>query len=616
MRQTLALLLLLTASPVFARDNASPWLQIHSQHFTLVTDGSDRDGRHLLDQLERMRWAFQTMFPKANVDPAAPIVVLAVRDEKEFQLLVPAAYLGKGMVHLAGYFLKAPDKNYILLRTDAEGPHPYSTIYHEYTHLEMGSEGMPVWLNEGLAQYFENTEFRDKDVLLGEPDPMLLQILQQSKLIPLDTLFRVDANSPYYHEEQKTSIFYPESWALTHLLMGEDFNDKVNRIGNYMTLVDRHVDPVTAAQQAFGDLKKLQQELSDYTNRMSYPELRLNGAAAPIDEKAMTAAPIAVAQADAVRADILAYVGRTSDASALLDTVMKADPNNAQARETMGFLAQRAGKLDDAKKWYGEAVNVDSQSFLAQFYFGAISLKDGDTSPATEASLRKAITLNPRFAPAYDALAVLYGRRRDNLDEAHMLALSAVQLEPGTTQYRMDTAYVLMQMSRYDDALRVLEQAKQVAKSPLEADVVQTRIAQIEQFRQNMDKVRQQNAQVQTTEIVNGQRTGGGQMPAEDAGPKHPSEDPHGPTLTAEGTVQGVTCSYPVILELKVVGSKGTVSLFNNNYYKVEFSASNFTPKDDLNPCKDIEGMKARVRYFATADKTVDGQIVSVMLSK
>jgi tetratricopeptide (TPR) repeat protein len=595
---------------------APAWLQIHSQHFTLVTDGGDKDGRHLLDQLERMRWAFATLFPKASVDPAAPIVVVAVRNEKEFQTLEPEAYLGKGMAHLGGYFLKAPDRNYILLHTDVEGPHPYSVVYHEYTHLEMGTEGMPIWLNEGLAQYFENTEFRDKDVLLGEPDPMLLAVLKQNSMIPLETLFRVDANSPYYHEEQKVSVFYPESWALTHLLMTEDFQDKVNRIGNYVNLVNQHVDPVTAAQQAFGDLKKLQSALDNYTNRMSYQELRINSAAAPIDERAMTAAAIPQTQVDAVRADVLAYVGRTADARTLLDAVLQADPNNVQAHETMGFLAQRDGKMDEAKKWYSEAVDLDSQSFLAQYYFGAISLMHGDTSQQTEASLRKAIKLNPRFAPADDALAMLYARRRDNLDEAHILSVTAVELEPQTTQFRMDAAYVLMQMDRFDDALRVLELAKEVAKTPLEADVVQTRIAQLEQFRKNMEQAEEHNAQVQTTVMTNGQPAAGNQAPAQDAGPKHPSEQPHGPMLTAVGTIHGVTCSYPVVMELQLDGPKGSLKLYNNNYYDIDFSAANFTPAGELHPCKDIEGMKAKVQYFATADKTVDGQIVSVELSK
>jgi Tfp pilus assembly protein PilF len=611
----LFLLMLLVPAGLWARDNGSSWIEVRSEHFTVVTDGGDHDARRMLDQFERMRWVFQTLFPKTNVDPIAPIVVIAVRNNKEFQTMEPEGYQGKGKLELAGYFLKAPDKNYILLRLDVEGEHPYATVYHEYTHLELGTESMPLWLNEGLAQFFENTEFKDKEVLLGEPNSIALMTLQQNPLIPLDTLFRVDANSPYYHEEQKGSVFYAESWALTHYLEIADFNQKTNHLGQYLQLVSQHSDPVTAAERAFGDLKRLQMALSGYTNRLTYSQFRLNSAAAPIDPKSMTATPITEPQADAYRADVLAMNGRTADAQTLLDAILKVDPNNVLAHETMGFLAQRASKMDEAKKWYGQAVDLDSHSFLAQYDFGAISLMEGDTSQQTEASLRKAIQLNPRFAPAYDALAVLYARRKDNLDEAHMLSLNAVELEPGTTQYRMDAAYVLTQMGRIDDAMRVLELAKQVAKSPLEADVVQTRIAQLLQYQQQEQKRKEFNEQQQARAAAMG-APAGGQVSTGDGQPKHPSEKPHGPMLTAQGVLTGVTCSDPVVMELRVVGPKRTVSLYNNNYYDIDFTAANFNPAGELHPCKDIEGMKAKVQYFATADKTVDGQVVSIEMSK
>jgi hypothetical protein len=91
------------------------------------------------------------MFPQAHVDPGTPIVVLAVKDKKDFQSLEPEAYLAKGQIELAGLFLRAPDKNYVLLRLDAQGEHPYATVYHEYTHLlsSRAEAWLPLWLNEG-----------------------------------------------------------------------------------------------------------------------------------------------------------------------------------------------------------------------------------------------------------------------------------------------------------------------------------------------------------------------------------------------------------------------------------------------------------------------------------
>ncbi len=154
-----------------ANASTAQWVEVRSPHFTVLTDSNEKQGRQIADQFERMRWMFQTLFPNANVDPAEPIVVLAAKNAKSFQALEPAAYLAKGQLKLGGLFLSAPDKNYVLLSLDAEYEHPFASIYHEYTHLQFknDSEWMPLWLNEGLAEFIQNTEIRDKDVLLGEP---------------------------------------------------------------------------------------------------------------------------------------------------------------------------------------------------------------------------------------------------------------------------------------------------------------------------------------------------------------------------------------------------------------------------------------------------------------
>jgi hypothetical protein len=35
-----------------------------------------------------------------------------------------------------------------------------------------------------------------------------------------------------------------------------------------------------------------------------------------------------------------------------------------------------------------------------------------------------------------------------------------------------------------------------------------------------------------------------------------------------------------------------------------------------MNPCHDLDGMKARVMYAESSDKTIDGQIVAIELHK
>jgi tetratricopeptide (TPR) repeat protein len=604
MLRRIALLCLLVSASAWARDNGSGWIEARSPHFTVVTNAGDRQGRHVLAQFERMRWVFQSSLPGANLDPANPIVVIAVKSQKDMDALEPAVYLAKGQVSLGGLFSRSTDKNYILVRLDVEGEHPWSFVYHEYTHLVEGTaaEWMPLWLNEGLAEFFQNTEVQDKQVLLGQVSLNDLRLLQQSRLIPLPVLFKVDATSPYYHQEQKGDLFYAESWALTHYLEVADFKDHANRIGKYLQLVSKGTDSVTAAEQAFGDLKTLQKVLDDYTRAGQYTYFQKSTTAAPLDESSFAVTPLTVPQADAIRGDFLVQVGRMDDARALLDAALKADPNNVKAHEAMGLIEFRAGHHDEAKKWYEEAVALDPQSYLAQYYAGSLAVMSGATTEAAENSLRAAIKLNPRFAPAYDSLANLLARRNEKLEEAHMLELQAMTLDPTNLHYRLNIAGILLQQDNYDSSVRVLQVARAMAKNPLEVDVVERMLKQVDQRRAQMEEFKRQQteAQAHTTVVVQGQQGAlangaAAGAPEEEPKLKHPTETPHGQMRVMRGLIRGVTCGYPAVMELRLETATKKLSFYSNNYYKVEYSAANFTPKGEVHPCEDLEGMKAEV---------------------
>jgi hypothetical protein len=91
------------------------WVEVRSPHFTVISDAGEKQARHVLDQLERMRWVFQKLFPNINVDPAEPLLVFGAKNGKTFESVEPAPYLKKGQLNLAGYFLRTQDRNYILL---------------------------------------------------------------------------------------------------------------------------------------------------------------------------------------------------------------------------------------------------------------------------------------------------------------------------------------------------------------------------------------------------------------------------------------------------------------------------------------------------------------------
>jgi tetratricopeptide (TPR) repeat protein len=395
----------------------------------------------------------------------------------------------------------------------------------------------------------------------------------------------------------------------------KDYRDKTQHLTEYAKLVSNKVDPVTAATQAFGDLKPLEKALNQYVLQASFYAAKMPGAT-EVNDSAMQALAVTPTESEAIRADFLAYDERTKDSLALLSQVLKEEPDNVSAHETMGYLASREGKLDEAAKWYEQAVNMDSKSFLAHYYFATIAMRQpnsAERSAQIESSLRAATKLNPSFAPAFDQLAAFYGMQHKNLDEATMLNLTAVSLEPSNVNFRLNRANLMMELDRPKDAIAVLRTAMKLQLKPEELATLQAHLDSIEHYvaarEKQASEIREVNEQSSAIDATAAHA---------DVGPEEtpPPLERRGPRRTVRGKLTKVQCSYPTAMSLTVDGGANRLGLRATNFYKVEYSALNFKITGDLNPCKDLEGMTAKVEYFEPVSPSIEGQIISIELFK
>jgi len=490
---------LIAAFVTLAAGQTDTWLQVRTPHFQIVSNASEKEARRAARQFEGMRSVFQRVFPDADLDTGVPMLVLAVQDRRALRELEPEAYLGKGQVNLAGLFLSASETNYVLILLNASGVHPYAPIYHEYAHFVFSRtrQWMPLWFTEGIAEFYQNTEILDDKVRVGKGDPYIQSVLEHNPLLPLPTLFAVDQHSPYYHEEDKGSIFYAESWALTHYLKDKDDLENTHQLADYLDLVQTRVDPVAAATQAFGDLDQLQKDLRKYVLDGVYAVSEISGSTGE-DDSSFLAQALTGAQADTMRADFLAHVGRLSDARTLLQGVLHDDPANASALETMGYIAIRQQNFAEARKWYQEAIKLDAQSFIPRYWFGVAAIRGGMPDKATQASveegLRAAIKLHPSFPFAYDALATFYAMRGTHMAEAQEFMEKAVQMAPNVPEIRIDQAQVLLRMNRNGDARDILEMALKMTHTPEQTAAVESVLQSVRKIEAEQAKVRRQNA--------------------------------------------------------------------------------------------------------------------------
>jgi hypothetical protein len=84
----------------------------------------------------------------------------------------------------------------------------------------------------------------------------------------------------------------------------------------------------------------------------------------------------------------------------------------------------------------------------------------------------------------------------------------------------------------------------------------------------------------------------------------------------ADGTITESKCTGSATLELTVTSPAGTRQLYSDNYFKIPYSALNYTPQGILNPCSDMKGMRAHITYRPAKDHPEQGEIVEVQLRK
>jgi hypothetical protein len=261
-------LLLLLAAP-------DAWVEVRSSHFRVVSDAGADEARRVASELEKIRSVYRSVVGPEG-EPGDPILVFASADAEGFEALLPAKWREEGGRSWAGLFLEAPSGYTLLLRLDLRGDLRFRTVYHEYFHyLTRRTIGrLPPWLNEGLADYWATIDIRDEEILVGRPDYDYLSLLKRKSPLPLETLFAAGNDSPHYRREETMTLFYAQSWALTHFLQSDETRRR--ELTAYVSSLGGGADPLQAARETFGDLEKLGEDLRRYVRSRRFRGARLS----------------------------------------------------------------------------------------------------------------------------------------------------------------------------------------------------------------------------------------------------------------------------------------------------------------------------------------------------
>jgi Flp pilus assembly protein TadD len=618
------------------------WIEVRSPNFIVVSNASESQARRIDVQFEQIRSLFRDSLAYVKASPSPVITILAVKDEDSLRELLPEYWAEKGHAHPAGIFLGGGyDQFQVALNLSAHGDNPYESLYHEYYHSVTVPyfPDLPVWVAEGMADFFGNSIIGDKTADLGMPNPALIEELRNSPLIPLPILFKVDHKSPYYNEQKKVSIFYAESWVLIHYLMLGDKRAHNASFGAYLAALNDGATQDEAAAKAFGDLRKLHENLAAYIGRYTFSAVEVP-APAKIAESSLTTRPLSPAEVDAYSGGFLALHRQYQQAEPLLKEAAQLDPKLALAQRNLGFLHYFRQERADALACFSAALALDSQDSTTRFLRAQLTFDDASHSDAQiEEDLRQVLKVKPDFAAANGLLAVYLAANNEKLPEAFAFGQKAVTLEPGNTNFRLALAQVLVRMRRYDDAETLVRQVQGVAIDDnvrSQADAILKYVAQARDY-EVRERQRQEEAAARAKALASATQAQLAAARSDEAAGKSDdatnaekisvatsAPDSDAPVLKRRGTPTDV---IGVLIQVRCNGNEMEVTakvsdkpaplLFHaKDRTRVGYTSNIPAIHDDIDPCTELRGHTAKLIFAPAEAKWLDGELIHIEVEK
>ncbi|HET9696348.1 MAG TPA: hypothetical protein VFP40_05735 [Terriglobales bacterium] len=410
------------------------WFEVRTANFVVFSDASEKSAREAAMKLEQFRAVIGKAMNNLRQNTAEPTVVFAARDENTMKALLPAMWEGH-RARPAGAFMRGWEQSHAVLRLDFGEP-SYEIIRHEYFHnLEsLNFVSLPVWLNEGMAEFFATSEITDKEAKLGMPSPRLRTVRGVAP-IPLKTLLTVDARSPYYRDEDKVYRFYAQSWALTHMLIVGPGMENGRKMDEYIVNLHHEPDAVKAFEQTFGDMRSMDTKFTQYVDKFAFPILVMRDPPKP-DEKDVVSRQLSPEEITAQLAEFYRATHRKKEAEQFLAQAEQQKSTVPVVHRTKAFMAFQDGKDQEALAEFDKAIAGDPKDYLSLYY--ATMLKaEANPGQATDeiiAGMRKVRDINPNFAPAHVELSRAY-MKAGRLDLADGAAMTAAKAEQGRAGY-------------------------------------------------------------------------------------------------------------------------------------------------------------------------------------
>lgn len=447
--------LLICSSLAFSSDN--DWTEVKSPNFTVLGDGPAEQARSIALSFEQARAIFTDALHGMRTEAGTPTIVFAARNSATTQALVGTPLdnsWGRTLVLPAALYLKGEEQDYALVDMDLH--HTEIVATHEYIHklLYLNFTRLPVWLDEGLAEFFAYSKNDGHRIILGARSERIDQA--QHGFYSVENMLKATRDSEYYRDPGQYETFYAESWALVHYMMFGPGMENGAKLNQFLDLLQHGVQQRKAFEQAFGNIKAFSDQFNRYVTQKALPvgvlEVSIDITKTPLVTRKLSAA-----QAEIYLAALELRQGEFKEAHKKLNSALQEEPKNWFGHEVLGFAYFGQGNIGDAQKEWNAALELNPKDYLALYYRGLLNHRSAQTADSAvrfKQTLDDVLAINPNFTPAYVARSRVLVDIGD-LNGAAISARKAANLKPNLAGYFLNYAEILMLQRKYPEALQM-----------------------------------------------------------------------------------------------------------------------------------------------------------------
>ena len=249
--------------------------ELETAHYVIKTDITPLVCKKTGKAMEHLYAAYTKVFALPD-DPKRPKAHVIIFDKREDFLAYAKRLNARPRKDTLGFYRSVANGpgQIVTYKRPAGEFRTLSTLYHEATHqfilMALGHDNAPpLWLNEGLAVYFENSAWRGGKLRTGiVPRARLLhlqQALKSGKYVPLRDLITRG-------RDKYDSLCYGEGWSLVYFFVTARRGAYAKRLSEYFKALKERTPHAEAFRTCLSkDVDKLEKVWKKYVLGLKAP---------------------------------------------------------------------------------------------------------------------------------------------------------------------------------------------------------------------------------------------------------------------------------------------------------------------------------------------------------